>query len=329
MNIYDMAKEAGVSIATISRVINRKSVVSNKTREKVEGILKKYNYAPSEIARGLVVNSMRTVGVMAMDIRDVYYANVAYTVEQELSKLGYNVILCNTGEDSKEKIKYMKTLMQKKVDGIIFVGSVFKGESLDRFISGIAGKIPVVMINGILESDNVYSVLCDDKLGTSLAVDHMAGHGRNSLVYLQDADSYSARSKVEGFKWGMQKHNKAVGDYNIIRVKKGFNGGYEGIDMLLSKGCSFDGVVCGDDMTAVGVLKSLKRHNIKVPEEVAVTGFNNSVLALCSEPSLTSVDSMIEEMGRNAVRIFSMVMDGEEVQSVTVIKPVLCERESV
>ena len=114
MNIYDVAKEAGVSIATISRVLNDPSLVSEKTRKKVEEVLLKHNYTPNAIARGLVVKSMKTIGMLTIDIRDVYYANVAYTMEHELSKNGYNVILCNTGGDVEEKAKYIKILAEKR-----------------------------------------------------------------------------------------------------------------------------------------------------------------------------------------------------------------------
>ncbi len=328
MNIYDMAREAGVSIATISRVINGKDTVSPKTRSRVEAVLKKYNYAPSEIARGLVVNSIRTVGVMTADIRDVYYAHVSYRVEQELSKLGYNVILCNTGEDTKEKIKYMQTILQKKVDGIILVGSVFRDAGLDSYIAEAAERVPVVMINGHADSRNVYSVICDDAFGTASVVDYMVGAGRKALVYLRDRHSYSSDLKARGFKAGMKKNGLPFGKYSLIDVKKGLEGGYEGIDRLMEKKCVFDAVICGDDLTAIGAIKALKRQGIKVPEQVAVTGFDNSVLARCSDPSLTSVDSMMEEMGRHAVDIFSRIMEGSKVRNSLVIKPEIIVRDS-
>ena len=328
MNIYDVAQEAGVSIATVSRVVNGKSSVSSKTKEKVEAVLQKHNYSPSEIARGLVLNSIRTVGIMAMDIRDVYYANVAYTVEQELSKLGYTVILCNTGEDTKEKIKYMKILMQKKVDGIILVGSVFKDASLEGAITGIAGKVPIVMINGFVDSHNVYSVICDDRNGVCQAAEYLIGQGRKELVYLQDTDSFSARAKVEGFRDAMRNNNMETGDNNLFKVKKGLEGGYEGIDMIASRGISLDAAVCGDDLTAIGAIRCLKDRGISIPDKVAVIGYNNSVLASCCEPVLTSVDSRMFEMGRTAIEVFSKVMDGEQVNQKTYLQPGLCKGKS-
>lgn len=328
MNIYDVAQEAGVSIATVSRVVNGKSVVSSKTREKVEAVLKRHNYTPSEIARGLVLNSIRTVGIMAVDIRDVYYANVAHTVEQELSKLGYTVILCNTGEDAKEKIRYMNILMKKKVDGIILVGSVFKDASLEGAIAGIAGKVPIVMINGFVDSPNVYSVICDDCSGVFQAVEYLIAQGRKKLVYLQDTNTFSARAKVEGFRKAMKSNKLEVNGNNLFRVRKGLEGGYEGMEMIAGKGISFDAALCGDDLTAIGSIRYLKDRGIPVPGEVAVIGYNNSILAACCEPVLTSVDSRMFEMGRIAIEIFSKVMDGEHAEQKTYLQPGLCKGKS-
>lgn len=328
MNIYDIAEEAGVSIATISRVINGKAVVSQKTKDKVETVLKKYNYTPSDIARGLVVNSMRIVGVMTIDIRDLYYANVAYTVEQELTKLGFTGILCNTGENHNEKIKYFKTLEQKKVDGIILVGSVFKDKALEIYIKKIAEKIPVVMINGFIESKNVYSIICDDGAGVCDAVEFLIKSGRKSLIYFQDTTTFSAVSKLNAFKKTMENNNFELNENNIIKVEMGLDGGLKGIRQVLERGIRFDAVVCGDDITAVGVVKGLKDAKIKIPEDIAVVGFNNSLLSRCCEPELTSIDGNMEEMGRLAVEIFDNVINGEKIQSQKVIKPELILRKT-
>jgi len=125
MNIYDIAKEAGVSIATVSRVLNNKGTVSAATRARVEAILKQNNYTPSAIARGMVSKSMRTVAVLTVDIRVPHYARTAYTIEREFSRRGYEVILCNTGGDRAETLRYLQAVNQKQADGIVLAASVF------------------------------------------------------------------------------------------------------------------------------------------------------------------------------------------------------------
>ena len=142
MNIYDIAKEASVSIATVSRVLNGSNRVRDITRQKVEAVLNKYNYIPSAIARGMMTNSMKTIGIVTIDIRGLYYANVSYSIEQALSILGYNTILCNTGYDPEQKIRYLQMLAEKKVDSIIMVGSVFKDPRLNKPVEAISKNIP-------------------------------------------------------------------------------------------------------------------------------------------------------------------------------------------
>ena len=173
MNIYDIAKEAGVSISTVSRVLNHKGNVNPATRERVEEVLERNHYTPSAIARGMVSKSMRTVAVLTVDIRVPHYARTAYTIERELSHRGYEVTLCNTGGEAEETEKYLQTMLEKKVDGIVLVGSVFNTICKKPEIKKLLRTVPVVLANGKLEMANSYSVLVDDKYGIALAVNEL------------------------------------------------------------------------------------------------------------------------------------------------------------
>ena len=170
MNIYDIAKEAGVSISTVSRVLNHKDRVNPETKRRVEEILEKYDYKPSAIARGMVSKSMKTVSILTVDIRVPHYSRTAYTIEREFSRRGYEVTLCNTGGEVEETEKYLRTVLEKKVDGIVLVGSVFNTICKKPEISSLLKKVPVVLANGKLELPNSYSVLVDDRYGVALAV---------------------------------------------------------------------------------------------------------------------------------------------------------------
>ena len=191
MNIYDIAKEANVSIATVSRVLNDSGKVRDITRQKVEAVLKKHHYVPSAIARGMMTNSMKTIGIVTIDIRNLYYANVSHSIEQSLSLLGFNTILCNTGYDIEQKISYLKMLTEKKVDSIILVGSTFKDPKLLKPIEDISHKTPIIIVNGYYGYPNTYSIQCDDKKALENCVDYLYSKGRRSFVYLYDADTFS------------------------------------------------------------------------------------------------------------------------------------------
>ncbi len=328
MDIYDIAREAGVSIATVSRVMNNSPHVSENTRKKVDEVLRKYNYSPNAIARGLVVKSMKTVGVITIDIRDIYYANVAYIIEQEFSKLGYSVILSNTGGDTEEKIKYIKMLSEKKVDGLILVGSVFRDRKLDKFIADLSLSKPLVMVNGFFEEGNVYSIICDDSYGITLCVDYLCSKGYKDIIYLQDAETYSGQSKSEGFKLGIVKNGLELKPHSIIKVEKGLMGGYRAVEQIAASNQAFGAVISGEDITAVGAMKKLKELGVRIPDDVAVTGFNNSIISQCCDPELTTVDSKMETMGIGAVRILNDIFEGRNVSTKTVITPELVIRKS-
>ena len=316
-NIYDIAEKAGVSTATVSRIINNSGKVSDVTKERVLAVMTELNYYPSAFARGMVTNSMKTIGVLAVDIRDTYYANVTYTIEQYLSENSYNVILCNTGNELESKKQYINMLMSKKIDGLILVGSVFKDKKLDDYIIKISKNLPVAIINGHIEGENVYCIMNDDKQGVCDAVSYLKKTGKTKIVFLKDTDSYSAEKKASG----------AVG-YPVYRAEKGIDGGYNCIKLLLEDNKIINGVVCSEDLIAVGVIKYLLEKGIKIPDDFSVIGFNNSVFSECSSPQITSVDSNMTIIGREAADTIIKVINKEKIDNKIILKSKLIKRGS-
>ena len=201
MNIYDIAREAGVSIATVSRVLNHKDTVRADTRAKVEKVLKRCNYAPSAIAQGMVSKSLHTVAVLTVDIRDSHYSRTAYTIEREFGRRGYEVILCNTGGDRAETLRTLQAVAQKQVDGLILVGSIFNTICQGAEMENLLRKMPVVLANGTLALPDAYSVMVDDCRGVEMAVEHLVKTGRRDLYYIKDKATDSAAAKA-GLKLG-------------------------------------------------------------------------------------------------------------------------------
>jgi len=314
MNIYNIAEAAGVSTATVSRIINNSGRVSEKTKERVCKVMSELNYQPSAFARGMVTNSMKTVGVLAVDIRDTYYANVTHTIEQHLSKNGYNAILCNTGNELKSKKQYINMLMSKKIDGLILVGSVFKDKNLDEYIINISKNLPIAIINGYIEGENIFCIMNDDKQGIENAFKYLAGE---RLVFFKDSDTYSAEKKASG-----------AGRYPVYRVEKGIEGGYNGIKRLMEERADINGVICSEDLTAVGVINYLTEKELKIPEDFSVIGFNNSVFADCCNPKLTSVDSNMTTIGKIAVDTLIKAISKEKTENKIIIKSELIKRGS-
>lgn len=318
MNIYDIAKQAGVSIATVSRVLNGNGPVSPATRKKVEQILEKNNYKPSAIARGMVSKSMRTVAVLTVDIRVPHYAQTAHAMEQEFGRRGYEVILCNTSGNEATALQYLRAVIEKQVDGIILVGSVFNEIGRGQEFETLLKRVPVVLANGSLEIPNAHSVLVDDVKGVKLAVEHLVSQGRRQLIYVKDKDTASAKAKADGFMSAVTGLRGVTG--TVIYTEDTLESAIRAAEELTKSGKMMDGIVCGEDLIAVGIIKGLTRAGVHVPENVAVTGFNNSMYGKLCEPELTSVDNKPELVAMECVRLLEALINGEgNCEDITIL----------
>lgn len=323
MNIYDIAQEAGVSIATISRVVNNKGQVSAATRAKVEAVLAQHNYTPSAIAQGLMNKSLRTVAVLTVDIRVPHYARTAYTIEREFSRRGYEVMLCNAGGDREETLRYLRAVTRKQVDGIVLVGSVFNTICQGKEMESLLANIPVVLANGKLDLPNTYSVSVDDRYGIALAVEHLVKRGRKNIFYVKDKDTVSAKNKLAGFEEALAHQNLEVKG-RVLEVGSTLEDGITAGEKILASGCPCDAIVCGEDLTAAGVLKALLRAGIQVPKQIAVTGFNSSDYARLCEPVLTSVDNKPEQVAMLCVQLLEGRIEQNGMFSSVTVQPELC-----
>ena len=328
MNIYEAAKRAGVSIATVSRVINNSSNVRPDTRERVEAVLREMNYRPNAIARSLVVNATQTIGILANDVRDSYHANAIYILEQEFRKRGYHVILCNTGSGLDKRKRYLGLLLEKKVDGMVLVGSVFKEKNGNPHILDASAAVPIVMLNSALEGNHIYSVVCDDKAAVFKVVESLVQRGHKQIAYVYDVDSFSGLAKLAGFTEGMDSVGLPILPNGIVQTKTGIDGGIEALDKLMGHDTSCTAIIAGEDILAAGILKGLAKRGIRVPDDMVVFGYNNSTIARCTAPELSSVDNKVGVLAKEAARMLYDVLQGTETPHNNTIVPELIFRES-
>lgn len=325
MNIYDVAKEAGVSITTVSRVINNKGYVSEKTRKKIQDVLDRNEYHPSAIARGLVSGSMKTVAIVVVDVRVPHYALTSYIMEQKLSALGYMVMVCNTGEQEDNCRRYLRMLAKRKVDGIILVGSIFN-RLCDEETLNLLSDIPIVMANGRIDRPNVHAVLVDEAYGMELATAHLHEKGYKKLAYVIDKNTNAADRKSEGFIREMKRLGYAEPEKDVYRTLYGLEGGAQISKVLREKG--YDGVVFGEDLTAVGALNELRRNGVKIPEEMALTGCNNSEYSYICSPALTTVNNKGEVLSELTVQMLLDVLAEKKELASLIVLPELVVRET-
>lgn len=328
MNIYDIAAEAGVSISTVSRVMNHKGNVNPEMKKRIEEVLKKYDYKPSAIARGLVSKTMKTIAILTADMRVSLFARTIYMIEQEFYQKGYNVIVCNTGERTEHCGEYLNILSEKQVDGIVLTGSVFNCLKEQPELTNMVRQIPVVMAGGWVDLPNFYSVLVDDKKGISAAVDLLAGRGRREILFFGGQETETRRQKRAGFLEAMKARGLSGGERRTVLCGGEMTDGAQAIRTVLEAGISFDGLIFSEDLAAVGAMKELRRQGFQVPEDAAVIGYGNSPDSVVCEPELTTVDNKPEEVGVLCAKVLRDLLERKEAERRIVVEPELIARES-
>lgn len=328
VDIYDVAREADVSIATVSRVLNNNPVVAPKTREKVLAALNKLNYQPSEVARGLVTKKMQTVGILTVDIRAQQYATTAYTIERILASMGFNTILCNTFNGPEDNIKYVRMLLDKNVSGIICIGSVFDRTFNETNILSECRNIPMVLTNYQVDAPNVCSVLIGEQTGIQLAVDHLISRGHKNILFVKDMDSVSSNKKAAAFRAYLKSAGLPVGKSSVYTTTRSLDGGVAAVDEILKTQTEFSAIIFNDDITAIGGMKRLQKLGYSIPSDVAIIGYNNSVYSECCTPTLTTIDIKSETIGSLAVTMLRELMSEKQNGKAVMVIPELVIRES-
>jgi LacI family transcriptional regulator/LacI family asc operon transcriptional repressor len=326
VTIYDIAKACGVSIATVSRVLNNSEKVSEKTRQKVLAVIQEENYSPNPFARGLGLDSMKMIGLLCTDVSDAFYAKAVSLVEHELKQRGLDMMLVCTGNDLNEKKKYIQFLLKKHVDAIILIGSPFREDGDNSHVAEAAHEVPIIAINSLLELPNVYSVLCDEASGIELAVRRLADNGCRNILYLYDNLTYSGQQKIRGYREGLEAAGLQKQDKFLCQVSKDLISAQQMVQRLLKQQLPFSAIIGSEDIIAIGAQKALSAAGIEIP----VIGCNNSVLAECATPSLTSIDNRLDILCPAAVDVLTKILDNgpQAAPSQTVFPAIIQYRES-
>lgn len=314
MNIYDVAKMSGVSIATVSRVVNGSDKVSNKTKEKVLAVMKESDYTPNVFARGLGLDSMKTIGIMCPDISDAFIAQSVAFLEERLHQYGYDCILGCSGYELEGKKTYMKLLLSKRIDALILVGSTYAGHGNDDnqldYIYEAGKTTPVFLINGVIEGDNIYCCYADDFHAMYDVTNTLIQNGRERILFLFDSYSYSARRKLAGYEAALADAGRPVLPELKFYTRNRIH--YVRDILLEHEELKFDSVVATDDCLAIGALKYAKIKGLHLPEDICITGYNNSQLSVSCEPELTSVDNHLENLCNDTIDNMLKLFAGEE-----------------
>jgi LacI family transcriptional regulator/LacI family asc operon transcriptional repressor len=283
-------------------------------------------YTPNAFARGLGLNSMRMVGILCRDVANPFYGLAVSQLERNLRHIGYDSLLCSTGPKIEDKQKCLTILLQKRVDAIILVGSAYREKSDNSHIVTAAAQTPIFMLNAELEAPNVFSVFCNENEAMRDNVKYLVSSGYRDVLYLHDMTTWAwaGTQKLAGYKQGLIDCGISLSKELICSVELGIETARDKVADLLNREIPFTGIITSEDLLAVGAQKALYIAQRDIP----IIGFNNSLIATCSTPSLTSVDNRIEDLCSLTINMLGKVLSGEEVPHKTVLSTRLVERET-
>ncbi len=328
MTIYEIAEKAGVSASTVSRVINNKSSVNEKTRNKVQKVLKEYNFSLNETARSLSTNQSKMIGILVADIRNSHYTDMAYETETNLLENGYCSIIINAGNTEERMKESIEILSKRQVDGAIIIGSIFQNKVVEKSIKKYFNDRPIIFLNGSLPNKNVYNLVVAEDEGVKESVILLKEHGYKNILFMSWMETASNTLKIQGYKEGIKTLNYTPYLLNItekeIKTHKS--------DILinyLKLNPQIDAIIASDDFLATLTIKCLTENNIKIPNDIGIIGINNSEYCYITTPSLTSLDNKQSELGQLGAQSLINLLNNKSVSKKIQIFPEIIERESL
>jgi LacI family transcriptional regulator len=318
--IYDVAREAGVSMATVSRVVNGNPNVKPATRKKVLEAIERLGYRPNAVARGLASKRTTTVGVIIPDISSIFFAELARGIEDIATMYKYNIILCNSDQNQDKEIHLINTLLEKQVDGIVFMGGHITDEHVEQFKRS---PVPVVLAATLDTDKEIPSVNIDYKQAVYDAITHLIekGHKRIGMLSGTLDDPVNGYQKFLGYREALdnagisfEEELIAIGDYT-------YDSGIEAMQTFLELGEKPTAIFASTDEMALGVIHGAQDEGYSIPNDFEVVGFDNTRLATMVRPTLTTVVQPMYDIGAVSMRLLTKFMNKEEVADQIVVLP--------
>jgi DNA-binding LacI/PurR family transcriptional regulator len=325
--IYDIAKLAGVSTATVSKVFNETGKISEETKKKVFEISKELNYQPSMLASALTGKKTFTIGLLIPDLVNPFFAELARNVEDRAHDLGFNLVICNTDNDMNKEVKYIQLLRQKSVDGII----VATGVRNDAFLKElIVQNVPIALVAREMSVLAASTVLVDDFAGGYSATSHLIelGHKRIAIIS-ENINVTSSKERVRGYRHALEEAGILFDEELVIVSDFSVETGKKVALKLLDWPTRPTAIFACNDLLAIGAMQAAKERKINVPDQLSIVGFDNTILATITDPPMTTIAQPIQEMGHQVVNLITQEINSEKsVKQRVVLLPELIVRGS-
>jgi LacI family transcriptional regulator len=326
-SIYDVARESGVSAFTVSAVINNKSHVSKKLRERVEAAIRKLNYRPNLLARSLAKQKTHTIGMIVPDIANPFFPMVVRGAEDAAQKNGYNLLLCNSDDNLEKEESALELLLSKRVDGILLTKAVKDfGPSLQQMIKEV--NVPIVLVMRTSPKVSQDAVITDDYRGAYEAVCHLARSGRRRIGLMGGPLKVSnGKARWQGFKDALTASGLTYDPELVIEGDYRIESGYRGGHLLLSH--RPDGIYVANFLMTVGLLKAADEMGLRCPEDFGLVSFDDYPWLGIFRPKLTTVELPKYQLGYQAAELLLERIAGKRGKGVVrKLQPELRVRES-
>lgn len=309
VTIYTVAREARVSMATVSRVVNGNPNVKPETRQKVLDVIKQLNYRPNAVARGLASKKTTTVGVVIPNITDPYFAELALGIDDVASMYKYNIILTNSDSDDEKILKVVRSLLAKQVDGLIFMGHDVSDDLRNEFEST---NTPVVVAGSVVNDDALPSVRINYQAAAKEATEFLLKHGDQQVAYITGPLRYSinGEDRLNGYKEALANNNVAFNESLVIETDGSYQAGYAKAQEVIEKGLKAAYVT--DDSLAAGLLNGLTDAGISVPDDFELISSNDTNYTKVVRPTITSITQPLYDLGAISMRLLTKLMDGDD-----------------
>ncbi|WP_067103103.1 catabolite control protein A [Streptococcus sp. DD13] len=315
VTIYDVAREAGVSMATVSRVVNGNKNVKENTRKKVLEVIERLDYRPNAVARGLASKKTTTVGVVIPNIANAYYATLAKGIDDIADMYNYNIVLANSDENDDKEISVVHTLFSKQVDGIIFMGYHLTDKLRAEFSRT---RTPIVLAGTVDLEHQIPSVNIDYGQATKDAVGLLSKNNQKiAFVSGPLVDDINGVVRLSGFKEGLKEKGLSFNEGLVFESKYKYDEGFALAERVLRAGVT--AAYVAEDEIAAGLLNGLVAQGVKVPEDFELVTSNGSLVTKFTNPNLTSIQQPIYDIGAIAMRMLTKIMHKEELDTREVI----------
>lgn len=320
ITIYDVAREANVSMATVSRVVNGNPNVKPATRKKVMEVIDRLGYRPNAVARGLASKKTTTVGVIIPDISSTFYSELARGIEDIAMMYNYNIILSNSDQNKDKEFHLLNTMLGKQVDGIIFMSGNVTKEHVEEFKKS---SVPIVLAGSIEETGEISSVNIDYEQAAYDATTYFISKGHKNIGYIFGPlqEPINGIKKLNGYKKALAEAGLEYNEEFVFEGDYTYDSGIEAAEKLVELDEKPTAICVGTDEMALGIVHGLQDKGYLIPDDFEVISASNTRLAVMVRPQLTSIVQPLYDIGAVAMRLLTKYMNKEEVTEHVVTLP--------